>query len=61
MLPTCEKKRSFWILIQLIAFFVMNPQVLLHGDVILFSFAVSIYPSTLGQLCTECLFEGLIG
>ena len=30
------KKWSFWILIQLIAFFVMNPQVLLCGDVILF-------------------------
>lgn len=36
MLPTCEKKWSFWILIQLIAFFAMNPQVLLRGDVILF-------------------------
>ena len=36
MLPTSEKKWSFWILIQLIAFFVMNPQVLLRGDVILF-------------------------
>ena len=31
-----KKKWSFWILIQLIAFFAMNPQVLLRGDVILF-------------------------
>ena len=36
ILPTCQKKLSFWILMQLIAFFVMNPQVLLRGDVILF-------------------------
>lgn len=36
ILPTCQKKLSFWILIQLIAFFVMNPQVLLRGDVIFF-------------------------
>ena len=59
MLPTCEKKMIF-----------LDPHPV---DCFLcnestgfaswwsFSFAVSIYTSTLGQLCAECLFEGLIG